>query len=140
MFAYGEQAGANLAVGRHPDAAAVSAKRLRNGGDYADLADTIFKAVAAGGFTAPVFNFLQRHELGHATHDLVQGDYNFRRPDAVFFQRHELDKSNDNTFLASEAAEGGDLVIVKTAQQDAVHFHRIQSGSLGDANSCQHPL
>src|ERR1035441_509061 len=116
MFAYGEQAGANLAVGRHPDAAAVSAKRLRNGGDYADLADTIFKAVAAGGFTALVFDFLQRHELGHATHDLVQGDDDLRRPDGVFFQWHELDKSNDNAFLASEVTEGCDLVVVETAQ------------------------
>src|ERR1035441_2603234 len=41
MLAYREQAGTNLAVGGHADAAAVSAKRLRDRRDDADLPDAI---------------------------------------------------------------------------------------------------
>ena len=44
----GKQAGANLAVGRDADAAAMAAERMRYRSDDADFADAVFEDIAAG--------------------------------------------------------------------------------------------
>src|SRR5208337_1564455 len=105
-----------------------------------DLADAIVEDVAARGFAASVADFAQRHELGHAAHDLVERNHDLRRPNAIFFQRHELDEANGHAFLAREAAEGGDLVIVEAAQEHAIDLHRIEPGTLRGADSSQHAI
>ena len=82
----------------------------------------------------------QRHELSHARENFVERDHDLRRPHAIFFQRHELDEAHEHAFFAREAAEGGDLVVIEAAQQNAIDLHRIQPGALRGANSCQHAL
>src|ERR1700731_5505739 len=46
-----EQAGADLSVAGDAYSAALSAERMRDGRDDADLADAVVEAVAAGGFS-----------------------------------------------------------------------------------------
>src|ERR1035437_5173814 len=73
VFADREQAGADLAIRGDANAAAVAAKRMRNRRDNADLADAVLEEIAAGGLAAHMSNLAQRHEFGHAPHDLVEG-------------------------------------------------------------------
>src|SRR5271157_578596 len=99
------------------------AEGMRYGRDNTDLADAIVEDITARGFAAGVADFAQRHEFSHAAHDLVERDHDLRRPDAVFFQRHELDEADSDAFLTREAAEGGDLVVVEAAQEHAIDLH-----------------
>ena len=62
----------------------------------------------------------------------------FGRPDAVLFQRHELDEAHDHAFFAREHAEGNDLIFVESAQQHAIHFHRPQARTPRRADARQH--
>src|SRR6516164_9871841 len=140
MFPHGEQAGANLAVGGDTDTAAMSAERMRHWSDYADLALSVFEDVAARGLAALMFNLAQRHEIGHAADNLIERDHDLRRPYAIFFQRHEFDEADDNGFFAREPAEGGDLIIVEAAQENAIHLHWIQAGTLGGPDAREHAL
>src|SRR6202041_1494651 len=139
MIEVGKEAGANLAVGRETDTAAGTAKSLRYGGDDADFPHTIVESVAARGFTGVVGG--QSHQRAKAVelvdHLLQRNDY-FRGPQAVFFERHELDKANNHALVAREAGKGNDLVIVEAAQQHTVHFDRAQPGTLGRAQSRQY--
>ena len=59
-------------------------------------------------------------------------------PQAVLFERHELDKANDHALFAREARKGDDLVVVEAAQQHTVHLDRTQPGTLGGAHPGQH--
>ena len=63
-----------------------------------------------------------------------------RRPRASFFERHEFDEAHGDAFLASEHAEGNDLVFVEAAHQDAIYFQGPQSGAAGGANSGEHVI
>src|SRR6185369_12253427 len=92
----GEEAGANLAVGSEADARAVSAEGLGDGGDDADLAATIFEDEAAGGFAGSALDLAHGHVGVQLREDLFEGDDDFGGPDAIFFQRHEFDKANDD--------------------------------------------
>ena len=96
------------------------------------------KTIAARGLAARVTDLAQRHEFGHALHDFLQRDHDLRRPHAIFFQRHELDEAHDHAFFARELAEGGDLVVIEAAQQNAIDLYRIQPDALGRANSREH--
>ena len=71
---------------------------------------------------------------------LVEADDGVRRPDAVFFERHELDEADDDAFAAGELGEGHDLVVVEAAQQDAVDLDRAEAGGLGGADAGEHAL
>src|SRR6266853_383267 len=61
-----EQAGADLSVAGDAYSATLSAERMGNGRDDADLADAVVEAVAAGGFRARVRDLDQPPILGHA--------------------------------------------------------------------------
>ncbi len=54
VVALGEEARANFAVGGEPDAAAVAAEGLADGGDDADLTETVVEGEALGGFAGVV--------------------------------------------------------------------------------------
>src|SRR3989441_10154662 len=61
MIVLAEEAGAELAVGGEPDARAMAAEGLRDGGDEADLAgSSIGEAGFAGGFAALVRDLHKR--------------------------------------------------------------------------------
>src|SRR5689334_13874025 len=74
VFANGEQAGANLAVGGDAHAAAVSAEWMRHGGDDTDLANAVFEGVAVRGLASLLAEVAERHELGHPREYLVKCD------------------------------------------------------------------
>jgi hypothetical protein len=57
-----------------------------------------------------------------------------RRPEALFFKRHEFDEPNDDAVVAGKPREGNDLVVVETAQQHAVYLDLVEAGLLGGAN------
>src|ERR1700680_2523948 len=59
-----EQAGADLSVAGDAYSATLSAERMRDGRDDADLADAVVEAVAAGGFRAPVRGLGPPRRLG----------------------------------------------------------------------------
>src|SRR5664279_3502187 len=113
-----EQTGADLAVRRDADAAAMSAEGMRHRCDDPDLANAVVEDIAAGGLAARVADFAQRHELGHAPHNFVEGHDDLRRPHTVFFQRHEFDETDGDAFLAREAAKGSDLILYTSDAAD----------------------
>src|SRR5579863_709698 len=137
MVPDGKQAGADFAVGGKPHPAAMPAKGMRDRGNNADFPHTIVEAVAARGLAGMARNFDQRPERRHALQYFFQANHDFRGPDAVLFQGHELDEAHDHVLFASEPAEGGDLVVVEAAQEHAVDFHRPEAGAAGGSYSRQ---
>ncbi len=78
--------------------------------DDADFADAIGKCVAAGSFAGLAGRHgNERHLAADAFHDFFEGNDDFRRPEAAFFEGHELDESHDNVFFAGEPGESYDL-------------------------------
>src|ERR1039457_6516412 len=130
-----EQTGPDLAVRCYADAAAMSAEGMRHRCNDSDLANAVFKHVAAGGLAVRVADFAQRHELSHAALNFVEGHDDLLRPHAVFFQRHEFDEADGDAFLAREAAKGGDLIVVEAAHQDTVDLDWADPGTLRGADS-----
>src|ERR1017187_6209510 len=133
-----EQAGADLAIRRDANAAAMSAEGVRHWRNDADLADAVLEDIAAGGLAAHMSNLAQRHELSHAAHNFVEGHDDLRRPNAAFFQRHEFDETDGNAFLACKAAEGSDLIVVEAAQEHAIDLDWAEPGALCSADSGKH--
>src|SRR5271156_6983287 len=101
-----KQAGANFAIGRNADAAAVSAEWMRDGGDDSNLSNAVVEVITACGFAACVRDLDQRPVLRHALDDFIQGNHNCGRPGSIFFEWHEFDETNDDAFFASKHAEG----------------------------------
>ena len=65
----------------------------------------------------------------------LQRDDDLRRPQAAFFERHELDKADDDVFFAGEAGKAFDLVVVEAAQQHAVDLEGREAGVARGANA-----
>src|SRR5271165_2292334 len=101
-------------------------ERMRYRRDDADLADTVFEDVAPCRLAPRVLDFTHWHEFSHASHDLIQRYDDLGRPHTIFFQRHELDEADGDALFAREAAEGGNLVVVESAQQHAVDLDRTK--------------
>src|ERR1700679_2928039 len=139
MIEVGKEAGPDFAIGSKAYATAGSAKGLRYRCDDADFPDAVVEGIAARGFPRAVrCKSHQRAEAVQFCDYLGERNNHVRRPQAIFFEGHELDKSNDYAFITRKAREGDDLVVIKAAQQHAVHLDRPQAGSLGGAHSGQH--
>src|SRR5579884_1596189 len=134
----GKQASTDLAIRGDAHPAALPAERVGYRRDNADLTHTVFEFEAPRSLAGSAWNFHQRPELRHAVENFAQWDNDLGRPYAVFFQRHEFNESHDHAFMAGEAAERRDLVVVEAAQQNAVHLHRREPGSVGGANAGEH--
>src|ERR1700742_4042710 len=137
----GKKAGSDFSIGRKAYAAAGSAKSLRDRGDDADLPYPIVEGIAPRGLTRVVRG--KRHKRAEAVQffDHLRERHNYiRRPQAIFFQGHELDKTNNHAFVSREAGEGDDLVVIEAAQQHAVDLDRPQPGALCGAQPGQHFL
>ena len=107
VVALGKQAGADLAVRCDANAAAVSAERLRDRGDDADLAYAIVEGKSLRRLAGGVRRELdQGTECIQASDDLVHRNNGFRLPAAVFFEGHPLDEADDDAFAAGELGEG----------------------------------
>src|SRR2546423_4198911 len=116
----------------------MATKWVRHGGDNAYFADAVIENIAARGFAALMRDLYQRLELRHAGDDFVERDNDFRRPDAIFFERHEFDEAHDDVFFAREHAEWDDLVFVESAQQNTIDLHRVETGTAGGADAGPH--
>src|SRR5579859_6544210 len=113
MIEVGKEAGADLAIRSEADAAARTAKGLRDRRDYADFPQTIVETITAGGFTRVVRGQGHQRAIGVDLFDdfLQRNDY-IGGPQAIFFEGHELDKTNDHAFFSREPGEGDDLIVV----------------------------
>src|SRR5690348_15108634 len=131
----GEQAGANLAVRGQAYTRTMSAERVRDGRDDADLAQAVVKGVAPRGFAGRVGQLAHRTKMIQLLQDLIHANHNIRRPYAVFFKGHEFNEAHHHAFLAGEAGELDDLVFIEAAQQDAIHLHRFQADTFRGANA-----
>src|SRR6202140_1944119 len=98
---------------------------MRHGSDNSNLDDAIREAIPPRCFALSVGNLLERHKLSHARKNFIQGDYDYWRPNAIFFERHELDEAHHHMFFARELSEVGDLIFIESAQQHAVDLYRI---------------
>src|SRR5208282_2865993 len=108
-------------------------------GDDADFTDAVVEGIAARGFAGAVGGQgNQGAKTVELAHHLLERDDYLRGPQAVFFQRHELDKANDHALVAREAGKGDNLIVVEAAQQHTVHFDRAQPCTLSSAHSSQH--
>ncbi len=134
----GEEAGADLAVGGEPDAAACSAEWLGDGGNDADFALAIGEAEAAGGLRGIAWGELDEwQDAANALDDFGDRYDDFGRPEAAFLERHEFDKPDHDGFTAGEVGEAFDLVVVEAAEQDAVNLERSEAGFAGGAHAAQ---
>src|SRR2546421_4326812 len=95
----GKKTSTNLPVGSNADAAAVSAKRIRNWRNDSDLSDAIVEAITSRRLAALVRNFCQWPVFRHALQDFIQGNDRLRRPDPIFLQRHKLNEAHDYPFF-----------------------------------------
>src|SRR3954466_15738438 len=133
-----KQAGTNLAIRSNADPAAMPTERMRHRGDNPDLSAAISKAVTPRGFATLVRNLNQWPILCHTFKNLIQRDNHFRRPYAVFFERHELNEAHDHALFSREATKWDDLVFIKAPHQYAIYFHRTEPSVAGGANSGEH--
>src|SRR5262249_39879718 len=113
---------------------------MRNGGDDPNLADPIVKFITSCGLTVLVGGLDQRFVLRHASQDFFKPDDDLRRPDAVFLEGHELDKTHDHTFCARELAEGNNLIFIEAAQQYTIDLYRIEASASRGTNTSEHTI
>src|SRR5262249_40868786 len=100
----------------------MTAEGMRDRRNDSDLAYSVLKTIPARSFAAGVRDFSQRDVLRHAAQNFVESNHYVRRPDSIFFQRHEFDKANDYAFFPRKSAESCDLIFVEAAHQHTVHF------------------
>lgn len=131
-----KEAGANFAVGSEADAAACSTKCLADWRDDSDFANAVSECVAPGGFAGLARRQLdEREDATDPVDNFAQRDNDFGRPEAAFFEGHELNKANDNIFFAGETGKSFDLIVIKAAQQHTVDFEGREPGGAGGANA-----
>src|ERR1700675_3816585 len=118
----------------------MSAEWMRHRGDDSKLAHAIREAISPRRFAALVRNLLQREILRHARENLVERNYNFRSPNAIFLQRHEFDEAHHHSLFPRELSKVNDLILIEAAQQHAIDFYRIEPRLPRCAYSRQHAL
>ncbi len=94
-----EEAGADFAVGGEADPAAGAAEGVGDGSYDAEFGWVVGEGVATGCFAGVLR--LEREDGvdgGDAGEDFALADDNFRRPEAVFFERHEFDEADYDVF------------------------------------------
>src|SRR5216684_1437424 len=139
MIVLAEETGAELAIGGKPDARAMAAEGLRDGGDEADFAgSSIGEAVFAGGFAALVRDLHKRPASVDALIDFRGRHHEIACPMAVSIQRHEFDKAHDHAALAGKGSERLDLIVVYAANQYSVHFGGRQTRFLSRVDAVHH--
>src|SRR3954452_20371816 len=103
MVKQGKKAGTNFAVRGEPDARAVSAERMRDRSDNADFTFAIVESIAPRSFAKFIGELAHGTKLVELFQNFIHWDNYVRRPDAVFFERHEFDKAHDYAFFAGKA-------------------------------------
>src|SRR6516162_7439146 len=109
----------DLSVGGKAHATARTTERLSDGCDDANLATVVFEGVSASCFACIALGQgFQRHQAVDTLNDLGEGNDDFRRPETVFLERHELDEADNHVFLAGKAGEALDFVVIESAQKN----------------------
>src|SRR5690348_17186774 len=75
-----KQAGANLAIRSDPNAAAMSAERVRHRSNDPDFPDAIVEAITPRRLATLMRNFDEWPIFRHALQNFIQRDYDVRRP------------------------------------------------------------
>src|SRR5450631_277587 len=141
MFNLREQAGANLAVRCKPHAAARTAEGLAHGRDNSNLANAIFKGVAARRFAGFArWHLHKRQDTPDALDDFLQRYHDLRRPQPPFFKGHELDEPHHDVLFTRKPRESLDLVVVEAAEKYAVDLERSEPSGPRSANASEHCL
>ena len=125
-----EQAGAQLALGGHPDPVAVAAEGLADRRDEADRALAVGELPAPRRAVALAAHVLERIGGVDQPPHLGVGQHAVARPRAVGVERHELDEADLVRVLAGELGEAHDLVLGEVLQRDHVDLDRAQLGVL----------
>src|SRR5215510_423014 len=113
----------------------MAAKGMRHRRDNADLPNSIIKGIAARRLAQAIGQLTHGTKSVQCLQNLVHGDHHFRRPHAIFFQRHELDETHDHAFFAGETGELHNLIFIEAAQQHAVDLYRLKPSALCGTNS-----
>src|SRR5258708_4654700 len=140
VIPHGKKTRTQLAVRGDPNPAAVSAERMRHRRDDSKLAYAIGEAISPRRFTALVGNLLQRQELCHARENLIERNHNFRSPNAVLFERHELDEAHHHPLFPREFSKVTDWIFIEAAQKHEIDFYRIEPRLPRCTNSRKHTL
>src|SRR5258708_18033782 len=118
----------------------MSAKWMRHRRDDSNLASAIGEAISPRRFTALVRNLLQRQIVRHARENFIERNHNLRSPNAVLFERHELDEAHHHPLFPRELPKVNNLIFIKAAQQHAIDFYRIEPRLPGCTDARQNAL
>src|SRR5580765_1346770 len=102
------------------------AERMRHGRNDANLTQAIIEGITPRRLTGLVGKLADGTESVQLFQNFIHGDDDVRRPDAVFFQRHEFDEANNHALFPREARKFNDLVFIESAQENAVDFDWLQ--------------
>src|SRR5215831_1050923 len=89
-----EEAGADFPVGGDANPAAMAAEWMRYGRNDPDLSDAVFESIPARCLRTSMRNLDERTVFSHPRENFFKPDHRRWRPEAIFFERHELDESN----------------------------------------------
>ena len=139
-FRPGEQAVANLPVGREPHPVAGAAERAGDGRDHPDpgRAAVDQERLGGGGATHPFGILGKREREGQRGEDLVGGDHLGALPPVLRVERHLLDEPQLVAALHAVAQQVGRLILVQVAHQHRVDLDGRQPRRRGGRQAGQH--
>ena len=124
MPAQGEEAGVELPVGGDPSSRAITAERLRDGGDDADLAGAVQVAVALCDLAAVRgLDRLERKLRADRGDDVGSRDHVVQSPAVRRADVHVLDEAHGMAGSAEAPGDVQDRALVQAALDDDVDFH-----------------
>ncbi len=139
-FRPGEQAVANLPVGREPHPVARAAERAGDGRDHPDAGRAAVdqERLGGGGATHPFGILGKREREGQRVEDLVRGDHLRALPPVLGVERHLLDEPQLVAALQAVAQQVGRLILVQVAHQHRVDLDGRQPSRGGGRQAGQH--
>ena len=139
-FRPGEQAVADLAVGREPHPVARAAERAGDGRDHPDPGRAaIHQERLGGGSATHPFGILgKRERAGQRVEDLVRGDHLRALPPVLRVERHLLDEPKLVAALQAVAQQVGRLILVQVAHQHRVDLDGRQARGRRGRQAGQH--
>ncbi len=132
-----EEAVSKLAISCDAETVALTAEGLTHRGNQADSTDAVGKLKIRGRCVGIFLSGRnQRSDFGRETlDDFVAEEHLVAFPCVVGIERHKLDEANFHTGIASELAEGNDLVFSQVPNCDSVYFDRVESNLLRDVDA-----
>src|ERR1051325_860177 len=97
--------------------------------DNADFAFAVIERITPRGLAEFIGKLAYRTKFVEFFQNFIHGNDHVWRPNTVFFQRHEFDKTHDHAFFPREAGEFYDLIFIESAQKNAVDLDWLQPGA-----------